>query len=620
MKRLPPTPKEMESLRFTVSEELENNDDYDVWFEDTFQNWDGFSELPQAIKRLVDQVAASMKIRVDWRKAQSKTKPQTEESSQGSSPPTQPTTPEPQAGSEPEIPQPSDQSGDNDSPPAEPAIEDLSQHDPQTQDEATAKNFPHTQPSREIADNTQPQQQAQTPMQGTGRPEQAQQPQEEPPHPVEDIIIAENNPNVQASPMVNHAAMARGILDNQDKLTYQNAVAITGNNSGNEPFQAINNLTETESNIEEHKAYIAEAMATFRLHHEIDEINAAGFLIDGLIKEGAITYLNGNSGCGKTFLLADILYCISTGQPFAGRETAQRECYCFEMEDADDLNFRVMALERHFRQQSDQLHLTDLQIKPSNKRDLAVLQHILVENKKADKPPPVFAFDTLSFMISGSENDSSDVMSFVESLLALHAEFGVTFICISHNGKDASKGISGSHKFHAHAKTVYQIKSDTYDGNWVLMVPDKVRFAGSMTIKIPLLPFTLSATEKYPKGIETQFADHTKAEDVPNYFEADVDESGNPCAVEVSQNECYVVYTLGLLSLDGEKTASEDSFRDKLNTLLGDMSDKRNQNKRLRIIKQLRQMAGKGMIRGEKLGDEKTLFSLPDSHPYTLKN
>ena len=47
---------------------------------------------------------------------------QTGEKSQSGSPPTQPTTPEPQAGSEPEIPQPSDQSGDNDSPPAEPAL------------------------------------------------------------------------------------------------------------------------------------------------------------------------------------------------------------------------------------------------------------------------------------------------------------------------------------------------------------------------------------------------------------------------------------------------------------------------------------------------------------------
>ena len=548
---------------------------------------------------------------------------QTEEKSQGSSPPTQPMTPKQPSDSE-QITSPSlSQSVDDDSPPAQPVVEEQTQINPQTQDENSAQKSRHTQPSREIADNTQPQQQPQTPMQGTSRPEQAQQIQEEPPHPVENAIRAGSDINVQVSPMVKSAQLAKQVLSKTGSLNSRDAQAITGDDAEKEPLRAISSPNASEStraNIEANQDYIREAMETFRCHHEIDAIDAAGFLIQGLIKEGAITYLNGNSGCGKTFLLAGLLYCIATGQDFAGRKTEQRDCWCFEMEDADDLNFRVIALEKAFGKASDRLHLTDLQIKPSNNRDLALLQKILVDNCDAGKPPPVIAFDTLSFMIDGSENDSTDVMSFVESLLALHAEFGATFICISHNGKDESKGIAGSHKFFAHAKTVYQIKGDTYDGNWVLMVPDKVRFANKMTIKVPLCPYTLAATEKYPDGIETQYIDYTKSEDVPNYFDADVDESGNPCAVEVSQNECYVVYALGLLSLEGEKTVSEDSFRDKLNTLLGNMSDKKNQNKRLRIIKQLRQMAGKGMIRGEKLGDEKTLFSLPDSHPYTLKN
>ena len=489
-----------------------------------------------------------------------------------------------------------------------------------TQSEQTATDDDSDRSPQPSTDSSEREGQQQTPaqMQGTNQ----QQVREEPPHPVNDAIRADNL-NVPASPMVNHATMTREILNKQGQLTHQDSVAVTGDNAEPEPLKAISSPNASEStraNIEANQPYIREAMATFRCHHEIDEIDAAGFLIDGTIKEGAITYLNGNSGCGKTFLLAGILYCIATGRDFAGRKTEQRDCYCFEMEDADDLNFRVMALEKHFEQQSDRLHLTDLQIKPSNKRDLALLQKIAVDNCDAGKPPPVIAFDTLSFMIDGSENDSTDVMSFVESLLALHAEFGVTFICISHNGKDKQKGIAGSHKFFAHAKTVYEIEGDNYDGDWVLMVPKKVRFAGKMTIKMPLCPYTIKATDKYPDGIETQFVDYTRAEDIPNYFDADVDDKGNPCAVEVSQLECYVVYSLGLLKLEGHKSVTEDLVRDKLNTLLGDMSDKKNQNKRLRIIKQLRQMAGKGIIHGEKLGDEQTTFSVPDNHPYTLKN
>ena len=75
-----------------------------------------------------------------------------------------------------------------------------------------------------------------------------------------------------------------------------------------------------------------------------DDIDGGEFLVEDVLLEHGITFVNGDTGIGKTFFLAAIIHCLSTGDPFLNKPTQQRPCYVIELEGKGNYNLRDLAI------------------------------------------------------------------------------------------------------------------------------------------------------------------------------------------------------------------------------------------------------------------------------------
>ncbi|BDA86372.1 hypothetical protein Sa4125_39140 [Aureimonas sp. SA4125] len=180
-------------------------------------------------------------------------------------------------------------------------------------------------------------------------------------------------------------------------------------------------------------------------------------LIKGLLDQGAMSILYGESNTGKTFVAMDLAYHVASGRPWADMHSAGMMVVYVAAEGGRGVSKRIAALQRKFpndaappfkvlRSSVDLLRGdTDLMPLIASIRELGVDVGMIV-------------IDTLSrAMAGGDENASTDMGAMVRHLDKLRAATGAHLMAVHHSGKDRAKGARGHSLLRAATDTEIEI-------------------------------------------------------------------------------------------------------------------------------------------------------------------
>lgn len=196
-------------------------------------------------------------------------------------------------------------------------------------------------------------------------------------------------------------------------------------------------------------------------------------LIKGLLDQGAMTVLYGESNTGKTFVAMDIAYHVARGLNWAAMRTTQAAVLYVAAEGGQGARRRAAALKsRHGTAGSSFQFLTHpIDLLRSN-ADLKPLLAMIADLPEA---PGLIVIDTLSRALAGGdENSPTDMGALVKNLDQLRAGTGAHLLVVHHSGKDASKGARGHSLLRAATDTEIEIrdrqisvtKQRDLDGTW----------------------------------------------------------------------------------------------------------------------------------------------------------
>lgn len=176
---------------------------------------------------------------------------------------------------------------------------------------------------------------------------------------------------------------------------------------------------------------------------------ASAYLFKGLLDEGGVGLVYGPPGCGKSFLVIDLLAHFAAGLPWRGRRmpgglavyiaaeagesilrrfVAWRECH---VSDAREARVPLVIVTRGANL-LDEVEAAEL---------VGALKSIVEE---AGMPLKLMVIDTLSRSIPGGDENSAHDMSRVVAFAdRIRTEMGAGVLVVHHEGKDATKGGRG---------------------------------------------------------------------------------------------------------------------------------------------------------------------------------
>lgn len=202
-------------------------------------------------------------------------------------------------------------------------------------------------------------------------------------------------------------------------------------------------------------------------------LNTADF-VEGLLIDGAMSVIYGESGCGKTFFALDLSLHVAGGLPWRGREVDQRGVLYLALEGSHGIRNRVAAFKLANKATLADLPFTVVPVS-LNLLDPAADTVKVIEAAKAaaDRlavPVGLIVVDTLSrAMAGGNENSPEDMGSLVRNLDTIRQALPAHVSTIHHSGKDGARGARGHSLLRAATDTEIEVSRDP-DGTSVARV------------------------------------------------------------------------------------------------------------------------------------------------------
>lgn len=189
--------------------------------------------------------------------------------------------------------------------------------------------------------------------------------------------------------------------------------------------------------------------------------------IEGLLPAQGIACIYGPSGTGKSALHASMIYSLSTGEPWCGREVEPCAVWSVVLEGTSGQRDRMLAIEKHFGRRlptTAKFVFNDLRL--TQPEDVTELADRIGKNGGAD----VIFIDTLACaMAGGDENSSRDMGLAISGAKALQRATGGLVVLIHHTGKDASRGLRGHSSLNAALDASIEVKRHEDYRSWKLV-------------------------------------------------------------------------------------------------------------------------------------------------------
>lgn len=198
-------------------------------------------------------------------------------------------------------------------------------------------------------------------------------------------------------------------------------------------------------------------------------------LVKGLLDQGALSVLYGESNVGKTFVAMDIAYHVATGLAWAERRTAHSGVVYVAAEGGHGARRRAKALANRYgdaatREAKFRFWLGGVNLLRSD-TDLTTL----TAEVRALGDVGLIVIDTLSRALAGGdENASTDMGALVKNVDRLRHSTGAHVMLVHHSGKDRARGARGHSLLRAATDTEIEVadnaimvtKQRDLDGNF----------------------------------------------------------------------------------------------------------------------------------------------------------
>lgn len=184
-------------------------------------------------------------------------------------------------------------------------------------------------------------------------------------------------------------------------------------------------------------------------------------LVDGYLDKGTLAVFFGESGIGKTFALLDMLFSISTGQPWAGRTTARGHVVYLAAEGGAGIFGRAKALLDHRKYEGAPCF--SVVPCPANlfDEDVDALIELARDARKNEgaASTEVIAIDTLArTMGNGDENSNKDMSAYIRNADRIREATGAAVILVHHTGKDQARGARGASALRAATDSEFEVR------------------------------------------------------------------------------------------------------------------------------------------------------------------
>jgi hypothetical protein len=190
-------------------------------------------------------------------------------------------------------------------------------------------------------------------------------------------------------------------------------------------------------------------------------------LVEGMLIEGGMTVVYGDSNTGKSFLVLDMVAHISLGRPWFGKRVKKRAVVYLAAESPRSIMDRARALEEQLGTKLDDLFIVNcpIDLHDPNGDTAAVVDTIEAIERDFNVSIGCVVADTLArVMGGGDENKAIDMGTVVKHIDLIRAATQAQFVVVHHTGKDAVKGARGSSSLRAATDTEIEV-SDPGNGN-----------------------------------------------------------------------------------------------------------------------------------------------------------
>jgi AAA domain len=188
-------------------------------------------------------------------------------------------------------------------------------------------------------------------------------------------------------------------------------------------------------------------------------------LVDGLLDEGALSVIYGDSNSGKTFVALDMAFHVSAGLGWNDRRVKNGLVVYVAAEGGKRIKRRLAALKKRYREEfhagappAFALVRFPIDLRSNDANLVELIRVVRAAATTAAKPCVWVIVDTLSrAMAGGDENSPVDMGRIVAAADRIRAETSAHFTYVHHTGKDAARGARGHSLLRAATDTEIEV-------------------------------------------------------------------------------------------------------------------------------------------------------------------
>ncbi|MBY5992494.1 AAA family ATPase [Ferrimonas balearica] len=183
-----------------------------------------------------------------------------------------------------------------------------------------------------------------------------------------------------------------------------------------------------------------------------DEPEVIDMIVDGMIQGASLGSIFGPPKSMKTYLAVNLAAHVATGTPWYGQKVKRCRVMIVCGEGVAGIKNRLRAAGRMLNQRlQGPVVLMPYALKPNSIDGMSRVISELVNLERSGDPVGLIIWDTLARTMEGSENDATDMNSYIAAMDSLRERFGVTNLVIHHTPKtsDGNPTPRGHGSFHA---------------------------------------------------------------------------------------------------------------------------------------------------------------------------
>lgn len=196
-------------------------------------------------------------------------------------------------------------------------------------------------------------------------------------------------------------------------------------------------------------------------------LDAADF-VEGLLIEGSMAVIYGESNCGKTFFATDLGLHIAMGKKWRGRDIELGGVIYCALEGSHGISNRIAAFRNYYGLGKLELPFAIIpctinMLDPAADTD-RLIETINIAAKEMCIPVRLVVVDTLSrALVGGNENAPDDMGALVTNTDKVRQATKAAVTYVHHSGKDAAKGARGHSLLRAATDTEIEIVRENPD-------------------------------------------------------------------------------------------------------------------------------------------------------------